>query len=42
MKCDVCGNYPIFNVSVIRSEKGDRLNVCNDCIDQITNRTVSS
>jgi hypothetical protein len=42
MKCDVCGNYPIFDVSVIRSEKGDGLNVCNDCIDQITSRTVSS
>ncbi len=42
MKCDVCGNYPIFDVSVIRNEKGDRLHVCNDCIDQITSSTVSS
>ncbi|MCW4005762.1 MAG: hypothetical protein NWF04_04095 [Candidatus Bathyarchaeota archaeon] len=42
MKCDVCGNYPIFDVSVIRSEKGDRLNVCNNCIDRITSRPVSS
>jgi len=42
MRCRVCGNYPIFDVSVIRSEDGDRLNVCNNCIDQITNRTVSS
>ncbi|MCW4017704.1 MAG: hypothetical protein NWF00_03355 [Candidatus Bathyarchaeota archaeon] len=40
--CDVCGNDPIFDVSVIRSEKGDRLNVCNNCIDQITSRSVSS
>jgi hypothetical protein len=42
MKCSVCGNYPIFDVSVIRSEDGDRLNACNNCIDQITNQTVSS
>jgi hypothetical protein len=41
MKCSVCGNYPIFDVSIIRSEEGDRLNTCNNCIDQITNRTVS-
>jgi len=41
MKCGVCGNYPIFDVSVIRSEDGDRLNACNNCIDQITNRAVS-
>jgi hypothetical protein len=42
MKCDVCGNCPIFDVSVIRSENGDRLNVCNNCIDQITSQTVAS
>ena len=41
MKCGVCGNYPIFDVSVIRSEDGDRLNACNSCIDQITNQNVS-
>jgi protein-arginine kinase activator protein McsA len=41
MKCSVCGNYPIFDVSVIRSENGDRLNVCNSCIDRITDQNVS-
>ena len=41
MKCSVCGNYPIFDVSVIRSEDGDRLNACNSCVDQITNQNVS-
>jgi hypothetical protein len=41
MKCGVCGNYPIFDVSVIRSQDGDRLNACNNCIDQITNLVVS-
>jgi hypothetical protein len=41
MKCSVCGNCPIFAVSVIRSENGDRLNVCNNCIDRITYQNVS-
>jgi len=41
MKCSLCGNYPIFDVSVIRSQDGDRLNACNNCIDQITNLVVS-
>ena len=35
------GNYPIFYVSVIRSEDGDRLNVGNSCIDRITNQNTS-
>jgi hypothetical protein len=41
MKCSLCGNYPIFDVSVIRSQDGDGLNACNNCIDQITNLVVS-
>jgi hypothetical protein len=41
MKCDVCGNHPIFDVSVIRNEDGDRLNVGNNCINRITNQNVS-
>jgi len=40
-RCDVCGNYPIIEVSVIRSEDGQQLRVGNDCIDRITNRRVS-
>jgi hypothetical protein len=42
MKCDVCGNYPIIDVSVIRNEDGGRLNACYNCIDRITNQNVSS
>jgi hypothetical protein len=42
MKCDVCGNYPIFEVSIIRSEDGQQLHVGNNCIDSLTNRQVSS
>ena len=41
MKCDVCGNYPIIDVSVIRNEDGGRLNTCYTCIDRITNHNVS-
>ena len=41
MKCDVCGNYPIMDVSVIRNEDGGRLNACYGCIDRITNQNVS-
>jgi len=40
-RCDVCGNYPINEVSVIRSSDGQQLQVGNDCIDRITNRLVS-
>jgi len=41
MKCDVCGNYPIIDVSIIRNEDGCRLNACYSCIDRITNQNVS-
>lgn len=41
MRCDVCGNYPIFEVSIIRSEDGQQLHVGNTCIDRLTNRKVS-
>jgi len=41
MKCDVCGNYPIIDVSVIRNEEGGRLNAGYNCIDRITNQNVS-
>ena len=41
MKCNVCGNYPIIDVSVIRNEDGGRLNACYNCIDIITNQNVS-
>jgi hypothetical protein len=42
MKCDVCGNYPIFEVSVIRSEDDQQLNVGNNCVDRLTKRQVST
>jgi len=40
-RCDVCGNYPIRDVSVIRSSDGQKMRVGNECIDLITNRKVS-
>jgi hypothetical protein len=41
MKCQVCGNYPITEVSVIESEDYRQLRLGNDCIDRLTNRKVS-
>jgi hypothetical protein len=41
MRCEVCGNYPIIEVSVIESEDYQQLRVGNDCIDRLTNRKVS-
>jgi len=40
MRCGVCGNYPIIEVSVIESEDYQQLRVGNDCIDRLTNRKV--
>ena len=40
-RCDVCGNHPIKNVSVIRSNDGRELRVGNRCIDRLTNRKAS-
>ncbi|MBN1357555.1 hypothetical protein JW988_02190 [Candidatus Bathyarchaeota archaeon] len=42
MRCDVCGTYPIFEVSIIKGEDGQQLNVGNNCIDRLTNRQLSS
>jgi hypothetical protein len=42
LRCDVCGNYPTFEVSVIESDDGGkRLYVGNNCIDSLTGRDVS-
>jgi hypothetical protein len=42
LRCDVCGNYPTFEISVIESEDGvQRLHVGNNCIDRMTGRAVS-
>ena len=42
MRCNICGNYPIIEVSLIRSEDFQQLRVGNNCIDRLTNRQVSS
>ncbi len=41
MKCDVCGDYPTYEVSVIESKEGKILRVGNDCIDRLTGQSVS-
>ena len=40
-RCDVCGNHPVKEVSVIRSNDDQELRVCNSCIDHLTNRKTS-
>jgi hypothetical protein len=41
MNCDICGGYPIFEVSIIESDDSERLHVGNDCIDRLTGQKVS-
>jgi len=41
MKCDVCGDYPTYEVSVIESQDGKTLRVGNDCIDRLTGENIS-
>lgn len=41
MKCDVCGDYPKFEISIIESSGGQRLQVGNDCINELTGQNVS-
>ena len=41
MKCDVCGTYPISDISVIRNEYSNRLNACYNCINILTNQNLS-
>lgn len=41
-KCAVCGEYPIFEVSVISNESGNKtLRVGNNCIDRLTGQPLS-
>jgi hypothetical protein len=42
MRCAVCGDYPLYEVSVIESEDGStRLHIGDSCIDDLTGRGVS-
>ena len=41
MRCEVCGDYPALEVSVIESDSGKTLRVGNDCIDSLTGQSVS-
>lgn len=40
-KCAVCGEYPIFEVSVISSDHGKTLRIDNKCIDRLTGQNLS-
>jgi len=41
MRCDLCGNYPTFEVSVIENEEGKTLRAGNNCIDHLIGQKVS-
>jgi hypothetical protein len=42
MRCAVCGEYPLFEVSIIESEDGStRLHLGDSCIDNLTGQRVS-
>ena len=42
MRCAICGEYPLFEVSIIENEDGRaRLHVGDSCIDNLTGRRVS-
>lgn len=41
VRCDLCGNYPTFEVSVIENEEGKTLRVGNNCIDYLIGQKVS-
>ena len=41
IRCAICGEYPLFEVSVIESDGGERLRVGNNCIDRVTGQSVS-
>jgi hypothetical protein len=42
MRCAVCGEYPLYEVSIIESEDGNtRLHLGDSCIDNLTGRRVS-
>lgn len=41
IRCDLCGNYPVMKVSVVRGSDGHELRVDNECIEPVTARKVS-
>jgi hypothetical protein len=42
MRCAVCGEYPLFEVSVVESDDGStRLHLGDSCIDNLTSQGVS-
>jgi hypothetical protein len=41
MRCDICGDYPELEISIIESDEGHTLHVGTDCIDRLTGQNVS-
>jgi hypothetical protein len=42
MKCDLCGQFPLFVVSVIESDDGEQLHVGDSCIDNLTGYDITN
>jgi len=41
MRCDICGDYPQWEISIIESCDGHTIRVGNACIDRLTGQNVS-
>ena len=41
MRCDVCGGYPEWEISIIKSDEDQTLHVGNVCINRLTEQNVS-
>jgi len=41
MRCDICGDYPQWEISIIESCDGHQIRVGNICIDSLTGQNVS-
>jgi hypothetical protein len=41
MRCDVCGGYPEWEISIIESDDGHTLHLGNVCIDRLTEQDIS-
>jgi len=41
VRCDVCGCYPVTEVSVLEGSDGRKLRLCNQCIDILAGQRIS-
>ncbi len=41
VRCDVCGCYPVTEVSVLEGSDGRKLRLCNQCMDILAGQSIS-